>query len=286
MVFTKNISSYIFLLFCCASCSYFQPKDNRKVVASVGNHNLYEEDIKDILGENYSKEDSVNIVSSYINSWAIKRMLIDKAEVNLSEIKQHEFNKLVEEYKIDLYSNAYREALVNKSLDTTITEAELRSYYNDNKDNFKLNEDLLKLRYIGLPPNFSDAGKIKKAFEKFDEDDKKMLKSRALQFKSYSLNDSTWVKTKQVIEHIPPLNGENKDEYLKKSKMFELNDSLGIYLVFVKDIRQREEIAPLMYVKPTVRQIILNKRKLEFIRNLEKDLLKEGLENKQFKIYE
>jgi len=43
--------------------------------------------------------------------------------------------------------------------------------------------------------------------------------------------------------------------------------------------------APLEYVKPTIDQIVINRRKLERIRELEKDITKDAITNKQFEIY-
>lgn len=49
---------------------------------------------------------------------------------------------------------------------------------------------------------------------------------------------------------------------------------------------KRQEIAPIEYVKPTLRQIIINQRKLEFVRKLEKDIINDAITKKQFEIYE
>ncbi len=42
---------------------------------------------------------------------------------------------------------------------------------------------------------------------------------------------------------------------------------------------------PLSYIKPTIEQIILNKRKLELIKKLEKDITKDAIKNNDFEIY-
>ena len=36
---------------------------------------------------------------------------------------------------------------------------------------------------------------------------------------------------------------------------------------------------------PTIKQIVINKRKLELVRQLEKDITKDAIKNKQFEIY-
>jgi hypothetical protein len=75
------------------------------------------------------------------------------------------------------------------------------------------------------------------------------------------------------------------NQVLKKSNITQLQDSLGVYLVKIEDVLMTNDIAPLIYVEPTIKQIILNKRKLELIKNLEKDITKDALKNKKFEIY-
>jgi hypothetical protein len=55
--------------------------------------------------------------------------------------------------------------------------------------------------------------------------------------------------------------------------------------VAVKDVLFRNNIAPLSYIKPTIKQIILHRRKIELIREIEKILVKDATQNKNFKIY-
>ena len=126
---------------------------------------------------------------------------------------------------------------------------------------------------------------MKKNLNALIQIDKKVLDSISIQFKSYSLNDSIWIRVNQVIDKIPAITAENKNELLKKSNFVQLKDSLGVYLMQINDVLLRNDTAPLEYVKPTIDQIVINKRKLELIRKLEKDITKDAIKNKQFEIY-
>ena len=72
---------------------------------------------------------------------------------------------------------------------------------------------------------------------------------------------------------------------LKKSNFTQVEDSLGVYLVKTKEILNVNDSAPLSYIKPTVGQIILNKRKLELIKKLETDITKDAIKTNNFEIY-
>ncbi len=268
-----------------SSCTFLKNTDEKKPVARVNESFLYYDDIKDLVTEGVSKEDSTLLVQNYINSWATQQLFMDGAVVNLSEEKQTSFNKLVEEYKSDLYTKAYIEALVKRAIDTVVTQEEAQKYYDINKDVFKLNEELLKFRYVHVDENMIDFDAIKTKFKNFNQEDKKELDSISIQFKSYSLNDSIWVKVDQVVNKISSINSENKNQLLKKSNFVQLKDSLGVYLMRINDVLLRNDTAPLEYVRLTIDQIIINKRKLELIRELEKDITRDAIKNKQFEIY-
>lgn len=268
------------------ACNLFEETDERKVVVRVNDSYLYEEDINALLNENTSPEDSSLIVSTYITRWATQQLIIDRARLNLTEEQQKEFNDLVENYRNELYTNAYTEALARKNMDTSFSETELETYYEENKENFKLREDLVKLRYINLNKNLNNIKQIKTWFERFNEEDRQELDKIALQFKNYSFNDSVWVKTKSVFEKIKPLSIEDRSDLLKTSNFLQLEDSLSVYLIYVNDVLEKNEQAPMEYARTSIKQILLNKRKLDLTKELEKEITKDAIKNNQFEIYD
>jgi hypothetical protein len=282
----RNKIYILFLVLCISSCQYFfKETDDRAKVARVNDTYLYYDDIKDLVSESTSKEDSILLVQNYINRWATQQLFVDGARLNLSESQQVSFDKLVNQYKNDLYTKAYIEALVLRSIDTVVTDEESKTYYGANEEVFKLNEDLIKFRYIHIDENMIDFNKIEQKFKRYNKDDKNELDSISVQFKSYSLNDSIWIRVSQVINKISIITPENKNELLKKSNFVQLKDSLGVYLMQINDVLLRGETAPLEYVKPTIDQIVINQRKLELIKQLEKDITQDAIKNKQFEIY-
>ncbi|MDX1462751.1 MAG: peptidylprolyl isomerase [Marinirhabdus sp.] len=281
----RNIFFLLFSIVWLTSCDYLKTTDTKVPVARVNSSYLYQEDIEGLISENTSKEDSTLIVSSYINRWATQQLLMDQARINISEMKQQAFNKLVEDYRKDLYTEAYKSTIVLQMLDSTVSQRELQEFYEANKENFKLNDELFKLRYIQVNEGFGNLASTKKRLETFDEDDIEKLETESIQYKAFNFNDSTWVKRAALTEVLPIL--QNADEsLLKKSNFIELQDSLGVYLVKIVDKLNPKDIAPLSHVEPTIRQVILNKRKLELIKKLESDITRDALKNNNFEIYE
>ncbi len=280
-----KIIIYFLLIIGVSSCDFFKKTDDRVPIARVNDSYLYYDDIKDLVSEGTPKDDSTNVVQNFINRWATQQLFVDGAKINLSETQQAEFDKLVDQYKNDLYTKAYLEALVNSNMNTTVSNEEAQNYYKDNKEIFRLNEELLKFRYIHVDANMNNFSTVEQKFKRYTSKDKKDLEAMSIQFKSYSLNDTIWIKVSQVINKISAVTPENKDQLLKKSNFVQLKDSLGVYLMQINDVLLRNETAPLEYVKPVIDQIVINKRKLERIRELEKDITKDAIKNKQFEIY-
>lgn len=254
-------------------------------MARVNENFLYKEDLVGVVPEGVSKDDSLVLVNNYINKWALQLLLLSGAERNLPDKTQQEFNKLVVQYKSDLYTKAYLDALVKQNINDNTNPEELKEVYESNKESFKLNEELLKLRYIKIAQNANDAKDITNKFKSFTSEDKRHLDSISVQFKSYSLNDSIWIRYSQLIEKVPITGSLNKNQLLKKTNFIQLTDSLDLYLVHVNEVLFPNDYAPLEYVLPTVNQIVVNRRKLELIKQLEKDIIQDANSNKKFEIY-
>lgn len=281
----KRVLLYIILSqLVLVSCDYFGPDTEKVAFARVNNSYLYKEDIEKLIPENTSSEDSILLVHNYINRWATKELLIEKARINIPSERMEEFDKLIQEYQNDLLTEAYKDLIVTKQLDTVISEKEYQEYYDDNKDNFRLNEVLIKMRYLQLPKDYAGFSEVKGKFDRYNNKDKAELKIQEFQFQSSNLNDSVWVRKELLLDLLPILK-ERESEVLKKSNFTQVEDSLGVYLVKTIDILNINDSAPLIYIKPTVGQIILNKRKLELIKKLETDITKDAIKTNNFEIY-
>lgn len=278
----------LYIIVLCAtitSCNFFGAESPENSIARVNGHYLTLEDLDGVVPEGSTKEDSILIVRAFMNRWAGDILLMDKALLNTSDKQEQTFNSLVEQYRNDLFTKAYLDALVKRNIDTSLTSDEANNVYESNKESFKLDNELLQLRYLSIRQNALNIDTIKERFARFDSNDKRYLDSIAVQFNSYSLNDSIWVRANQVIDKIQVVTEENKNQLLKKSNLIQLKDSLHLYLIQINDVLLRNDYAPLDYVKPTVKQIIINKRKLELIRQIENDIIKDAIKNKQFEVY-
>ncbi|WP_396161600.1 hypothetical protein [Flavobacterium sp.] len=275
----------VFVFSIVASCDYFSVPKEPKAIARVGKNFLYQEDVKDVVPKGTTKKDSLAIIKSFINQWATKKLLFEAAERNLSNDKVSEFNVLMDQYKVDLYTKAYIEELVIRQVDTLVTEKQIVDYYEKNKQYFKNPSELVKLRYINLVKENPKFAKIKAKFTSFTKKDRKGLEELAVQFKSYAFNDSIWVDINQVYEKLPFLTEENKNKYISNGSYFQYLDSTTLWLVKVNKVLPKDNATPLEFLKPALKQIIINNRKLELVNTIEKEITNDAINDKKYEIY-
>ena len=267
-------------------CDLTLKPSGQNSIARVNSSFLSFDDIDAALFEGLSHQDSLIQIQNVIYNWATEQLLQDGARINLEAAQQSEFEILVQQYKSDLYTSAYLEALVKQNLDTIITNQELEEVYNQNKELFVLKEDLIKLRYINHDKNLPNSNDIKRRFRRYNAEDRTVLDTISLQFNSFFLNDSVWIKSSQVVSKIKPLKKGFNKVLLKKINFIQLKDSLGLYLMEVKDLLEIGSQAPMAYALPTLRQIIINKRKLKLVNQLKSEIVDDAIKNKKFEIYE
>ena len=267
------------------TCDFPRAKASIKPLARANDALLFKDDVDFSFIDGMAKSDSIIFVQNVINDWATNQLLIDGAIQNLNDETQFEFEQLVQQYKIDLYSSAYLEVLVGNNLDSLVSYQELQEVYLLNKELFTLKEDLLKLRYININTSLSNLNEVKQMFKRFNSDDRSKLDSMSIQFNSFYLRDTTWIKKEDVISKIKPLEQGFNKVLLKKSNFIELKDSLGLYLIQIKEVLQRGKTAPVEYVSPTLKQIVINNRKLNLIRKLKSDIVNDAIKNKKFETF-
>ena len=276
--------SLIILFFSIISCeNYFTPKDSNPI-ARLNQEYLFEEDIQGLITDKQELSDSILKVNELVNNWAINKILRSGARLNLSENNLSKITSMVYDYETELLSNSYLEALVNSTISLEVDSLKLDSLYKKNYEIFKLNEDLIQYVFIYLPNTNPDISQIRGKLRRYNQGDRVLLDSISYQFIKHSFADSVWHRRNDLYKTLSIMNNY-RYKSLKKYKFFQFKDSLGLYLIKITSLLNKGEYAPIEFVSPTLEYMILNKRKVNLVDEIKKEILENAIETNKLEIY-
>jgi hypothetical protein len=173
---------------------------------------------------------------------------------------------------------------LQEKLDTTVRDSEIQSYYNANLANFSSDEYAVKAVYVKLPVSVPNQWTVRRWLTSDNERDIQDLtnycRTNGFQLEFF---DDEWVRWAIIEAEFP--NKEAATRQLAQNDLVNQQDNEFIYLVRIKEKRAPGDPAPLAFVKDKVKSIIINKRKVKYISELEQNIYNEALAKNQFEIY-
>ncbi|WP_235297306.1 peptidylprolyl isomerase [Portibacter marinus] len=251
------------------------PEDS--ILASVYDQTLRLSDIQPLLQTESSPEDSLLYANSIVEQWARDAILMHEAERNIPA--DLDIQKMVNDYRSSLILMTYKQQLVEQELDTTITDAQLESYYEEHKSQYNLDEPILKCFLF----------KISQETERFEELDKmwkeKEYEKLALVDESnfeLKLLDDQWYTWKDINALIP----KNMWSYATLKSKEAKSKSSGDFKYFIKvtEYEDKNNLAPLSYIEDQAKKVILHKRQTELLDQLMENLYEKYSNNNNVKI--
>lgn len=262
----------LFLVLGLFSCNFFK-QDTDKLLVTVYGDKLYFSDIQDLISPDLSSEDSLKLIQALCEKWAKEQLLVQKAKINLPLVLQ-DVQAQVESYEKSLLIYSYQKELLNQKLDTIVNDDEIESYYEKNKQNFILNDAVVRVNYIQLKKEVPYLWKVQRLFKKEDEESKLSLEDYCYQFADDYYLDDSWLSVEDIFKVVP-------DSYtsrnLYKDKSIEFADDDYYYFLHVKKYISKGSVSPLEMVSNQIHSIIINKRKIDFLKHVEMDLYQNAL---------
>jgi hypothetical protein len=281
----KLLFCVLLLMLIPGGCKSFNAQDNRLPIAKAGEKVLYYDQLPNLIQPGTSTADSTAIIHNYINKWAKKELLFQKAEQNLTPEYKNEIIKQVEETRENLLIYQYQRQIMLEKMDTTLTEEEMENYYAGNEKSFTLSTNIVKALFIKVPEEAPSINKVRLWSQSNDQKDMQQLERYCYQFaEKFDDFNEEWITMDQISVELPR-DIENQEDFLKRNTFYETNDSLSIYMIIVRDYRLRSSLAPYEYVRNDIKNLILNNRRFEFLQSLENGIYNEALKENFFKIF-
>ena len=277
----KRLIITTFLCLFLESCSNFSNNDSNNLVARAGENFLYEDDLPNYV----SSDDSLIKISNFIETWAKEKVLYDLSIINLSQSKRAEIDKLINNYRVDLYINSYKDLIVNSRIDSIVTNEQIDSFYTMNSNNFKLNENLVKYRYIKVPDDNININRIRRYIVRMSEQDRYFLDSLNFQFADLKLDDSIWFTERDVIASINFINQNNKSKYFIKDRLFTVDEFNYTNFFIIDDMLKSGNIPPKSYLYDRIKATIINQRKLDILKSINIEILNDALKSRKYEVY-
>ena len=266
----------------CRAISNFLHND--EVVAAVGHERLYRSDLDRVIPKGISLEDSTRLARQYINVWASDLVYVTIAEEQLSKAEK-DVTKELNDYRKSLLKYRYEQLYVNERLDTAVSDDMVQEYYDAHKETFTLRRPLIKARYLCIHTDSPSLTPIRKKMGSSEVVD--VIEADSLAFSSameFTTWDDEWVDVTVLAGKFDmdfkTLLQSVSDRWVRS------DDTLGVTdLAYISEMMKEGEFAPVEYVAPQIKDIIISSRKQELISSLERDLLNDARENGKFVIY-
>ena len=278
----RKIALIALLLAAFAGC--IRSEDDR--IARVGSHILYQKDIKRLLPEGVSGEDSAAMVQQYINTWAMAHLKMLKAEEVLSA-EEKDITREVEDYRTNLLKYRLERKITDARLDTTVTDEEITLYYEEHSQNYRFPYIIAKARIITLSQTSPNWDTVKKTYSASGGDDEKELRELcALYAERFEEFGGNWMPMPTIAKAVPGLDAESCETIFRTSdKYIKVGDGKD-YFIYLTEKIPAGQLAPYEYCRQSIKDAILLKRKQDILTQLEQDLLQEGIESKKLIIYD
>ena len=277
---TVKIIGVLFALcaFTFISCKASYP-DDKNVIARVGNNVLLRSEVEHLIPSGTPSSDSIAMIQQYINSWALKYLLITKAEKEMPDV-HNSINREIDDYRNSLIAYRYEKRYIEQRLDTLVSENEGRQYYFDNQDDFILKNSVVKSRIIKISPSSPNLARIKSMYKVEEVDEVSELERICYNSADrYTNFDNQWIDLSVIVGELLPINIDDAERQIKIRNYIEVRDSLYNYMAFFPEIVSPDHVAPFEFYQQRIKEIIIGKRKQELLDKLEKDLIREALNN-------
>ncbi len=258
--------------------------NHHDLLARVGEYTLSKQQLQSDMPTGLSDEEQIVFTREYVDNWISSILLYDVARKNLPDLER--LDELAEAYRRDLFIYEYRKRLSDERLISEIPEDTLLQFYNENSERFTLHKPIVKGLFLKIPDKAQQQSSLQKwmksATAQAVENIEKYAVKNAI---SYDYFLDHWVWFDDVKDNIPYDFGDDV-RFLQQNKYFDVTHNDVVYMLHIEQYLKTGDIMPYEFARPRIQEILLNRRRVEFDRNLEQSLYKEALEDGQIVRYD
>ncbi|MDO4462624.1 MAG: hypothetical protein Q4C30_09090 [Bacteroidia bacterium] len=254
-------------------------------IASVGDKILTSSDVAMTLPPNTTAADSVVLVNDYVRNWVHEQVMLQKAQINLAD-EEKDIQDAIEQYRTALLVDRYQRKVLDQKFHPNITEEEIEEYYKQQSSSFLLTDNIMMGMMAILPKSAPKISKLRSQLKEISSDNYSEIEQYLyLNATKYILSFDKWTSASSLTQYIPKELPFNELQAIKSHQVVELSDEQYTYIFLANEHILEGQTAPVEYVHDKIFTILLNKKKIQFIKSLEGELYNEAMKNNLIKYY-
>jgi len=273
----KLFLSILFPILIYACGNQYGDGSDDEVIVKVYGKTLTRSEIMQRIPDGVSEADSLILAETLVKKWITDILTDEAAYKNIGD--DSEIEHLVDEYRRSLIRHRYQENIIRDKMKTNISEADKRTYYEGNKDQFILNDNIIKGLFLKVPSDAPGLDNIRKWYVSDKEESLEMIEKYSLQNAvTYDYFNDRWVKFGDIMAKIPQ-KISNASQFLRVNNHLEASDSTHVYFLNITDKCITGSYAPYDYVSVQIENMLANKKKIEYLHEFGENLYRDAVRN-------
>ena len=259
------------------ACKKAIQTDEPDALVKVNDRILTRNEVESLIPKGTTSADSLLLAESYIKKWVKDELVLKIAQRNLGSDKET-IDKLVDAYRRSLLRYRYQEKLIQEKLSNEIQESDVLTCYDTNKAKFVLDKNLIKGLFLKVPADAPNLSEVKTWYKSGNVASLEKIEKYSIQNAAiYEYFFDKWVDFDEIRNNIPN-QISNPESFLRTNKILEVTDSSFCYFLNIRQVLLKGQVEPFEYAEPRIREILINQRKLDFIKEFEEELYNDALD--------
>ena len=272
-------------LFAAVSCvPRFDSTSEDPVVARVGDNYMRASDLRKALPSGITGADSASYADAYVSKWMVSQLKLHEAE-SLFSSSQEDIDRLVEEYRRSLFMRKIDQYYLDAELDENITDAEIATYYNAHKGDFRVASPMVKGAIVVVRDDYRRRDQLLKMMTSKSEEQRQNFEQLCLKNNFQLLKFEEWIDFSEFVGNLPLTHSSRHESLLSKRDLQRIHSNKSYYCFVITDALRVGDTMPLYMVRENIRRILINRRCADIVRRHEEQLMQSALSSGHARAY-
>ena len=181
----------------------------------------------------------------------------------------------------------FQQKVLKEKFKPNVTSDAIEKYYNEHKNYFVLNETLVRGIFVVVKDKVEGVKKFRNLISTLDgehmADIENFVYHNSLK---YEISLEKWITLASIKDYLPDNQIPNEASTLRNRKLVEVRNADLCYFILVTDCKMQGEEAPLEYVSDNITNILVNKQKIDFIKDLKSELYNDAVQQQLITYYD